>query len=683
MARMRSILRRHTAVAIVAALVCGGGLAVAPSRVAAAGGSSVTVDGGGAATNEAVVELTIAPPSDASSQIRLSNDGSSWQTMPWTASVAWDLTDPTTGGSSADGVKTVTAEYGDGGTWTPAGSDDIVYDTTAPIFSFYSIDNDNATTNDWRVWAAGGSLDTGSGVSSVRVSLDGETWSPWEPIGDALDYGSVDLRTLMIGGNWDLGERWAYAQVRDAAGNESVVLSDSIVLTQPPPQQGEGPVTMRFEFPRKAVSGQLFTIRPVFPPGYVKPAGLYCEWMLHWGDQEALYVQPNETFGELLFDRAASHGGCGDWTFTLPATPVPHFQIMFQAGTKDDMPAGWMGLSEGIYTSPNTRIMEFDAEVGTTDRHIHESSIPILYLLPDTTVSQAGDSVTYRLYASGGQAVPNSGMFWAYPINCYINPQWSQTGGASWTYRPSCSGPWVTGWTGTYKGDYMRSQYDPIVDGRAPTVKAPVTMLRPGAFGTLVPAKVVWSATDSGSGVYQYQLQRSLNGGTWKALALPYLKTTSLDVALGTTGTYQYRVRARDRTGNWSGWVVGAKVKPALFQETYAGITYSGTWTTEAGSAWSGGAARTTDGPSASATFRFNGRAVSWAARTGPGRGFAEVRVDGVLMATIDLEAATEGARQAVYARSWTSIGIHTISVKVLGTVDRPRGDVDGFWILR
>ena len=651
-----------------------------PLPAAAAATGAVSIEGGKAATNQTTVDVSIAPPTDAASTIRLSNDGASWQELPWAPVVSWALDDPATGGNADEGTKTVTVEYGNGGTWTPAGSDDIVFDITPPTVIDYAIDGGAATTNQWRVIAGGGTFDNGSGVSSVRVSLDGETWSPWQSIADPVDYGEVDLRTLMLGGSWDLGERWAYAQMRDDAGNETEVVSDSITLTQPN-VPNEGPVMVRFEFPREAVSGQLFTIRPIFPPGYVKPSNLWCEWTLHWGDQEALYVQPNETFGEILFERANSAGGCGEWTFTLPATPVPHFTFMFQALTK--APGQDWSYGNAVYTSPNTRIMEFDATVGTTDRHIYQSTIPILYLLPDSTVSQTGDPVTYRLNASGGLAIPNTGMFWAYPLSCYINPQLSQHGGATFTYRPSCSGSWVTGWTGTYKGGYMRSQYDPIADGKAPTVKAPVTYLRGSGFVTAAPARVVWSATDSGSGVYQYQLQRSINGGAWVSLAIASRLATNLDVALQPPATYQYRVRARDRTGNWSAWVAGAKVKAAIFQESYAGMTYSGTWTTSTGTAWSGNATKTSVVPGSTATFRFNGRSIAWASRTGPDRGLAQVRVDGVLVATLDLNAAVERPRRIVYAKTWSSLAIHTISVRILGTVDRPRGDVDAFWILR
>ena len=669
---------RPTAAFLVAILAAGGGFAVA-ARPAAAVTNAVSIEAGKAATNQTTVSVAVAPPTDAAATIRLSNDGATWQEQPWAPVVSWSLVDPASGGSSDEGTKTVTVEYGIDGAWTPAGSDDIVLDLTAPAFVDFSIDAGAMSTDSWQVLLAAGSYDNGSGIASIRMSLDGETWEPWHTTDDCCE---LDLRTAMLGGSWALGERWAYAQVRDAAGNLSEVGSDSITLTMPPLRPDEGIVPMRFEFPRDAVSGSLYTIKPIYPAGYVRPANTYCEWSLHWGDHEALYVQPNETFGEILFERAASSGGCGEWTFTLPATPIPHFVFSFQMYTK--LPGQDWGYSDqALYTTPHPRLLEFDATVGTTDRHIHQSTIPIVYLLPDSTVSQTGDPVTYRLNASGGLAVPNTGMFWAYPLSCYINPHLSQTGGATFTYRPSCSGSWVTGWTGTYKGGYMRSQYDPIADGKAPTVKTPVTMLRGGGFTTVAPAKVVWSAADSGSGVYQYQLQRSVNGGAWANLSLASRLTTSLDMSLSPTATYQFRVRARDRTGNWSGWIAGARTRPSLFQESYAGMAYTGTWTTQSGTAWSGNATKTSVTPGSTATFRFNGRSIAWGSRLGPDRGLAQVRVDGVLVATIDLRAAAETPRRIVYTKTWSTLAIHTISIRVLGTDGRPRGDVDAFWLLK
>jgi hypothetical protein len=63
----------------------------------------------------------------------------------------------------------------------------------------------------------------------------------------------------------------------------------------------------------------------------------------------------------------------------------------------------------------------------------------------------------------------------------------------------------------------------------------------------------------------------------------------------------------------------------------------------------------------------------------GPSRGSAQVFVDGVLKATVNLNASSTVARPQVYAFNWSTNGAHTIKVVVVGTAGHPRIDVDAF----
>ncbi len=67
--------------------------------------------------------------------------------------------------------------------------------------------------------------DTGSGVWQTRFSNNGVYWSEWQDYADTLTWGlpAVDGATLAV-----------YAQVRDYAGNESAVVSDTITLDLTP-----------------------------------------------------------------------------------------------------------------------------------------------------------------------------------------------------------------------------------------------------------------------------------------------------------------------------------------------------------------------------------------------------------------------------------------------------------------
>lgn len=65
--------------------------------------------------------------------------------------------------------------------------------------------------------------------------------------------------------------------------------------------------------------------------------------------------------------------------------------------------------------------------------------------------------------------------------------------------------------------------------------------------------EVSWSATDSGSGVDRYDVQKKVGDGSWQ----PWKMNTALTSSnfTGQDGTeYSFRVRARDRVGNESVW---------------------------------------------------------------------------------------------------------------------------------
>ncbi len=628
----------------------------------------------GHATNDPSVTVGIPVPADDTSQVRLSNDGVTWVVRPLAASVAWDLTDPAAGGDPSDGPKTVTVEYGDGVTWRPAGSDYLYLDRVGPVWDNFALENGAASVASWNPNPTGNQSDP-SGLTGMRMSLDGVRWGDWGE--------RIDLRSIDYGGSWAPGLRTLYFQLRDGAENVSEY-SDSIEVTYPPLGPDEGTVPVQFEFPRPAVTGSLFTIRPVFPAGFTMPSNAWCNWYFHWGDDQSIYDLPNENYGELAFERKASAGGCVEWTFTLPYNPGRRFDLQFSLLTKTPAQEDDWGMGTPLYSAAAQRILGFTAAIGTTDRHIYQSTIPIVYLLPDaTTLTQQGDPVTYRLYASGGTAIPQTGTFWTYPMSCYINPMWHKDGGTSFTYTPNCNGNWVTGWTGTYKGGFMRSQYDPVVDGKAPVVGSPVVRIDPRAVGTSAPITVSYSGRDSASGLYKFQLERSVNGGTWRSVALPSRLTQTVHTSLSLTATTRYRVRARDRVGNWSSWHYGPRIKGSALQEWNSSIKWSPGWTRQSSTAWMGGAARLSTNAGATASFVFTGRNVGWVGRRGPDLGLVRVWVDGKVAATVDLRASTIGSRAVVWAQRWAIVGTHSVRLENLGTEGSPGVVVDAFFVVK
>jgi len=203
--------------------------------------------------------------------------------------------------------------------------------------------------------------------------------------------------------------------------------------------------------------------------------------------------------------------------------------------------------------------------------------------------------------------------------------------------------------------------------------------------GTSVPVNLTWSATDGESAIVEYQLQQSSNGGTtFSAVTLSSVTLTSTVIHLTPGKTYQYRVRAKDAAGNVSDWAYGRKFVVSAFQETNSAITYAGTWTQQtATNAYSGALKYAVDAGS-TATFTFTGREVAWLAAKAPDRGRAEVWLDGVKVADVDLYRSSAQWRRMVFAAgSLDPSTTHTLTIKVSGTAGRPRVDVDAFFTIR
>jgi hypothetical protein len=200
-----------------------------------------------------------------------------------------------------------------------------------------------------------------------------------------------------------------------------------------------------------------------------------------------------------------------------------------------------------------------------------------------------------------------------------------------------------------------------------PVNKAPTSSLLMGALQqTTIPITIVWSANDP-DGIASYQLQQRLNGGEFSNVALPTPLTKSIVRQLDPAATHRFRVSATDQRGATSAYTIGKPLSIVVQQEDSASIVFTGAWTANANASFYGGGARTASSP-ASATLTFSGTSVSWVTSKGPGRGKAEVWLDGVKRATIDLYTPTARNRQVVFARNGLAAGNHTIEIRPLGT---------------
>lgn len=217
-------------------------------------------------------------------------------------------------------------------------------------------------------------------------------------------------------------------------------------------------------------------------------------------------------------------------------------------------------------------------------------------------------------------------------------------------------------------------------DHTLPVLRGPFERFQTGAVGgTTARIRTWWSASDSLSGVSSYWVNRTLYRSGSTSITLPTPLTTSIVESLSVGKTYWYEVVAYDAAGNSTQFQMGPAFRIRVTQQSSTSIHYYSTWTSVTSTSYLGGSDRYSTKAGARATYTFTGRAIGIVSTRGPGRGKAEVWVDGVKRSTIDLYAAGTHYRQLVWEAHWVNSGTHTVQLRVLGTPGRPRVDLDAF----
>ncbi len=222
-------------------------------------------------------------------------------------------------------------------------------------------------------------------------------------------------------------------------------------------------------------------------------------------------------------------------------------------------------------------------------------------------------------------------------------------------------------------------------DSAPPIAAAPLATPRTGAVvNGRNPFRVSWpAATDAGgSGVAAFRLRQRIDGGSWERVPLSSRTARSVTLDLRPPHDYQFAVRAVDRAGNASSWVAGPAFRQRRVTETTADLATTAGWELHASTRYVGGRGLRSATAGASAALTFTGSQVAWIARRGSNRGSADVFIDGVQVATVDLHRAAPAAKRIVFRHAWPASGAHTLRVRVVGTPGHPYVDIDGFVIV-
>ena len=276
-----------------------------------------------------------------------------------------------------------------------------------------------------------------------------------------------------------------------------------------------------------------------------------------------------------------------------------------------------------------------------------------------------GEGFSHQVELAAGTATYN-GSRWGDYLGVAADPGGS---GAVWvgTEEPAADGRWQT---------TVRRL---AVDGDLPTVTKPAqNIVVPSTLGSSVAVQLTWSGGDATTGIAGYRFGANIDGAGWgfsKSLA-----GTSIVRRTAFGSVSRFRVRSEDAYGNRSPWASGPSFITGLQQQGAA--AYTGRWTTEVDSAFSGGRSKYATTAGASVTYTFSGRNVALVSAGGPDRGQAKVYVDGHLSATINTHASTFKGRRIVWQQYWGGSSSHTVKFVVMGTAGHSRFDVDAFLVL-
>jgi glucose/arabinose dehydrogenase/PKD repeat protein len=251
----------------------------------------------------------------------------------------------------------------------------------------------------------------------------------------------------------------------------------------------------------------------------------------------------------------------------------------------------------------------------------------------------------------------------------YVFDSWSDGGAASHTV--------VAGATGATR---TATYVEEVFDTTPPSATAPTWFVKSGiGLNAGRPTlRLQWSGSDAFSGLDRFEVGQSTDGGAWSTIG-NQLSPTYLDRLVSQAHTYRFRVRAVDNAGNFGAWMYGPTSRITAISQASSAVRYAGTWSNATSTTiWWGGTAKASSTAGSTASYTFTGRAIAWVAVKAPTRGKAQIFINGVLKATVDLYASTVLKQHVIWQTSG-GVATRTIMIKVLGTAGRPRIDVDGF----
>ncbi|HYI13824.1 MAG TPA: hypothetical protein VEX37_00415 [Thermomicrobiales bacterium] len=217
-----------------------------------------------------------------------------------------------------------------------------------------------------------------------------------------------------------------------------------------------------------------------------------------------------------------------------------------------------------------------------------------------------------------------------------------------------------------------------VLDRVTPTSNKPVTAFALGSIveesgsvsgttlaaadGTLVESQVSWAGKDNVL-LAEFDVQRALNGSTWSDVSLANPTATSVDQSLAVGTSNQFRVRGVDEAGNLGAWKNGPALGVSVKQQNDPSVVVKGTWRLETRTDALGDSVSSASVQGNSAKLTFTGRGIAIVAPRRPNSDSIKVYVDGKLIKTVSLGAASYEARYVAFSMAWSTRGTHTVRI--------------------
>jgi hypothetical protein len=204
------------------------------------------------------------------------------------------------------------------------------------------------------------------------------------------------------------------------------------------------------------------------------------------------------------------------------------------------------------------------------------------------------------------------------------------------------------------------------IDATAPTAGDPwpEAAFASGLWTASAPIRLDYTADDAGSGVARVQIQQFAES-SWSAVSGVTASRTGAALKIAGAGA-TLRLRIVDRAGN-VGYSSPLTLALGVRETDAAPVRRGSGWRVVRTGTASGGRLLATTGTGRRIRLAAEGRSFALVAPTGSGYGRIRVRLDGAIVATVDLGAAARGTRRIAWRSGAVAPGPHVVVIETLG----------------